>query len=638
MFMGASRDLADEFDENMTDDERRARAADVEEIVSPARQVLRGFIAHKGAMFAVVVVICMFALVIFGPMFMKNYDDAYNETTQQSVRPGLGMMSVPAELASDVKTIDSYGAFSVGLSNAGKVYVWGDTVIGTSGFDVADIPEGVKNSKIVYAAAGIDHIIAIAEDGKVYGWGNDRLGQYGYFDPEQYPNIIGMPEDVLNGNLDVSKIKDLKCGYQASVILMEDGTFYLWGNKNAYANMLQFSYYSGTVRDIDFTLNYVVAVPSDGKSIYTAQKGLYAMARSNVQEKTTSLSMYLGSRTIVDIAPTQNDIGLLLDDGSVCFVGDFSASDVSLPKFAEGEKVTSITSGAHHYTITTDKGNVYGCGNNTWGQINVSKKASADDKIISCSFQNYSIGENGKLTAKWGLKGYIFGTDRNGADVFQRIVNGGKMTMTIGAVAVIISSIIGIIIGCLSGYFGGTVDIVMMRITEIFSAIPFIPFALILSAIMTQLPWAENQKIFLIMCILGVLSWPGLARLVRGQVLVAREAEYVTAAKAMGVKESKIAFKHILPNVISVILVTLTLDFAGCMLTESSLSYLGFGVTYPKPTWGNMLTVANNSTTIQNFWWQWLFPALFLAVTTICINVVGDTLRDVMDPKSNSER
>ena len=114
--------------------------------------------------------------------------------------------------------------------------------------------------------------------------------------------------------------------------------------------------------------------------------------------------------------------------------------------------------------------------------------------------------------------------------------------------------------------------------------------------------------------------------------------EYVTAAKAMGVKESKIAFKHILPNVISIIIVTLTLDFAGCMLTESSLSYLGFGVTPPRPTWGNMLNGANNLTVMNNYWWQWLFTALFLAITTICINIIGDALRDVMDPKSNSER
>ena len=124
----------------------------------------------------------------------------------------------------------------------------------------------------------------------------------------------------------------------------------------------------------------------------------------------------------------------------------------------------------------------------------------------------------------------------------------------------------------------------------------------------------------------------------RGQVLVARENEYVVAAQSMGVTESKIAFKHILPNVISVIIVNLTLNFAGCMLTESSLSFLGFGVNYPRPTWGNMLNRANNATVIANFWWQWVFTSLFLSVTTICINIIGDALRDVMDPKSSLEK
>lgn len=141
------------------------------------------------------------------------------------------------------------------------------------------------------------------------------------------------------------------------------------------------------------------------------------------------------------------------------------------------------------------------------------------------------------------------------------------------------------------------------------------------------------------MVILGVLSWTGLARLVRGQVLAARENEYVTAARAMGVRDTKIAFKHILPNVISVIIVTLTLDFAGCMLTESSLSYLGFGVQDPRPTWGNMLNnTASTLAKVGNYWWQWLFPGLFLAITTICINIIGDTLRDVLDPKSSQDR
>ena len=140
------------------------------------------------------------------------------------------------------------------------------------------------------------------------------------------------------------------------------------------------------------------------------------------------------------------------------------------------------------------------------------------------------------------------------------------------------------------------------------------------------------------MIMLGLLSWTGLARMIRAQVLAEREKEFVTAAKSMGVKENRIAFKHILPNVISVILVSVTLDFAGCMLTESSLSYLGFGVQQPQPTWGNMLDGANNSIVIQNYWWQWVFPAIFLSIATISINIIGDTLRDVLDPKSSQEK
>ena len=176
-------------------------------------------------------------------------------------------------------------------------------------------------------------------------------------------------------------------------------------------------------------------------------------------------------------------------------------------------------------------------------------------------------------------------------------------------------------------------DLLLMRLTEIFSAIPFLPFAMLLSQIIKNYNISETMRIFIIMLILGALSWTGLARMIRGQVLAEREKEFVTAARAIGVREWKIAFKHVLPNVVSVILVSMTLDFAGCLLTESSLSYLGFGVQPPRPTWGNMLSGSNNSTVIQHYWWQWLFPALFLSLAVICINVIGDALRDALDPK-----
>ena len=637
MFMGADKQYTDEKLKEMEEAKNAAQVSDVEEIVSPTRQIINNFFSKRLAVGALIFLISMFLFVLIAPKFMPTYTDSYTEVTQKSVEPGLDMMSVPKELEGDIKDIDSWGSFSVGLSNSGKVYVWGATKLGTTKIDIADIPEDVQNAKIEMIAAGIDHIIAIDENGKIHGWGYNRFGQYSV-DQEilDNPNIAAMPEEIRDG-IDVSKIKKLTAGYQCTAILMEDGTLYVWGNKLAYANIDKFLV-DTKFKDIDFTLNYVVGIPERANGVYTGQRGLYDQVKKNVTGETKDIGKFLGKRKIEEIETTNSNICLRLDDNSICFIGDFSQNDKPAPTLPEGEYFVDIGSGTYHYAGITNKGNVYSWGGNTFGQSNEPKDASGASKLFVGAFQNYTVDANNKLVSRWGLKGYLFGTDTYGADVFKRIVNGGKMTMTIGAVAVIISSIIGIMVGCIAGYFGGKVDILLMRITEIVSAIPFIPFAMILSAIMAQMTLSENMRIFIIMCILGVLSWTGIARLVRGQVLVARENEYVLAAQAMGVKESKIAFKHILPNIISVIMVNLTLNFASCMLTESSLSYLGFGVAYPKPTWGNMLNGANNATVIGNYWWQWVFTALFLALTTICINILGDALRDVMDPKSNIEK
>lgn len=636
-FMGASRQYARETLEQ----QEQRRVNDVEEIVSPGRQLVRNFRERKLAVFALCVVIAMFLFVFIGPYFLKNYSDAYTEVTQKSVPPTMSMMSVPREMRDDVKMIDSSGSFTVGLSGAGKVYVWGATQIGTTGINVADIPQEVLDTKIAYVAAGIDHIVAIGENGKVYAWGNNKLGQFGRTQAMlDNPNIAPEPEEIMvEGGIDVANVKKLTCGYQCTAILMNDGKLYLWGNKLTYANIDKFLNNDG-MKDVEFLLNYIVGIKEDGTSIYTGTRGLYGTLRSNVNGKSEKTKAFLDGRTIERIVATSDTLCLELSDGSIALSGDFTSDALPIPEMEEGEHflIGSISAGTYHYTGITNKGHVYSWGKNHFGQSEAPAKAQGAAKTFAGSFQNYAVDENGKLMATWGLKGYLFGTDTYGADIFQRICAGGKMTMTIGAVAVIISTIIGIIIGCLAGYFGGKVDMVLMRVTEIFTAIPFLPFAMILSSVMSQMTLSEDMRIFIIMAILGVLTWPSLARLVRGQVLVARESEYVTAAKAMGVSERVIAFKHILPNIISVILVTLTLDFAGCMLTESSLSYLGFGVSYPRPTWGNMLNGANNATIIGNYWWQWLFTSLFLAVTTICINIVGDTLRDVMDPKSNIDK
>ena len=627
---GGANALADEMDE------KKANMA-VEDIVSPLQQVLRNFFERKMAVGALVILVFMFLSVFVGPLMMPKYYDAYTEVTQKSMAPNMSMMKVPKELADDVKMIDSYGAFSVGLNNAGKVFVWGSTQIGTTGIDMSQIPEDVLNANIVMVAAGIDHAIAIDDQGIVHAWGNNRLGQYSVLkaDETPNPNIAYMPEELVTNGVDVNNIKKLTCGYQCTAILMNDGSFYLWGNKLAYANIDLFLA-AGSMYDMDFTLNYIVGINGPRNSIYTGSRGLYDVVRTQVGGESKKIKEFLGKRKIEAITAANNSLCLLLEDGSVCFAGDFAGDMTQVPQLPEDEDYVQIVAGSYHYSGLTNKGNIYSWGGNTLNQTNVPKNYAGATKLYSGAFQTYAVNDADDVVAKWGLKGYLFGTDTAGADIFQRIINGGKMTMTIGAVAVIISSVIGIIIGCVSGYFGGNVDVLLMRIAEIFNAIPFIPFAMILSAVMGRMTLSEDMRIFIIMCILGVLTWPGLARLVRGQVLVARESEYVTAAKALGVKEATIAFKHILPNVMSVILVNLVLNFGTCMLTESSLSYLGFGVTYPRPTWGNMLNGANNATIINAYWWQWVFTAAFLAITCICINVVGDNLRDAMDPKSNS--
>ena len=226
------------------------------------------------------------------------------------------------------------------------------------------------------------------------------------------------------------------------------------------------------------------------------------------------------------------------------------------------------------------------------------------------------------------------GTDKNGMDMLTRLMYGGRVSLIIGFIVVAIEASLGILLGGIAGYFGGFLDMAIMRVAEVVSSMPFIPFAMILSAVLGSRVSVE-QRMYIIMVILGLLSWPGLCRQVRAQMFAQREMEYVTAAKTIGVKENKIIFKHIIPNVMSVVLVSITLSFGTSMLTESTLSYLGFGIPAPTPTWGNMLSNANNSVIIQNYWWNWVFVGLVFGLSCVCINLIGDGLRDALDPKSN---
>lgn len=222
------------------------------------------------------------------------------------------------------------------------------------------------------------------------------------------------------------------------------------------------------------------------------------------------------------------------------------------------------------------------------------------------------------------------GTDQVGRDVFTRIIYAARVSLAVGIGAVVISAIIGTILGLIAGYVGGWIDGLIMRITDVFMSFPYIMLILVVASIVG--PGLTN-----IILILGFLGWPGVARLVRGNVLSIKQMEYVKASIVLGYKMPRILFIHILPNTVAPILVYATSGVAMAVLDEAALSFLGLGVQPPTPSWGNMLASAQSISVITAQPWLWLPPGIMILLTVLAINYIGDALRDALDPRNVKE-
>ena len=231
-------------------------------------------------------------------------------------------------------------------------------------------------------------------------------------------------------------------------------------------------------------------------------------------------------------------------------------------------------------------------------------------------------------------KDHLLGTDDNGFDVFVRLMYGGRISLTIGFIVVILETIIGIILGALAGYFGGWVDQIIMRIVDIFNCIPTLPILLIASALIDSWGLTADQRIYVLMVIITIFSWSGVARLVRGQILSLREQEFIVATEVMGLPVCRRIFKHLIPNVMPQLIVSMTLGLGSVILYESTLSYLGLGVQLPKAAWGTMIATANDPQVLSYHTNMWLPAGILIVLAVLGFNFVGDGLRDAMDPKS----
>lgn len=566
-----------------------------EQMQSPFRTIIKNLLENKLAMGGLIVFVSIFAMCFILPIWFHQ-DLNFQDPTQKNIAPGFSFLSVPKDLKNNAEVIEFGPTFGVGVDKDGYVYEWGQL-----SKNLKKIPYDM--GKIVDVAVGQDHVLAVNDKGKVFTWGFNRKGL-----------------NQIPAELQGKKIRDIEAGFQTSIVVTADGKVVSWGNTNA-VDISSSKVKNEKIKEVKTNIQTGIALTEDGRVISLAKKETaFDKIPEEIQGK------------VEKIALTDKAAAAVLKDGTVSVWGNNHNHIFEIPEEVQGNAV-DISAGRNHIVVVTKDGNAVAWGGNENKQAKVPGKATNIAKVSSGYYQNCVIKEDGSVVT-WGLKGYLLGTDNLGRNVFYRILKGGQMTMTVGFIAVIIQFAIGIFVGGISGYYGGKVDILLMRLSEVVGSLPFIPLALILSALIGNRV-SDVGRIIMIMLILGVLGWTGIANMVRAQVLAERNKEFVVAAKALGVKERNIIFRHIVPNVMTIIIVQATISFASCMLTESGLSFLGFGVAEPLPSWVNMLNNCRSSEVISQYWWRWVFPSIVLGLCTVSINLFGDGLRKAVDPKAN---
>jgi peptide/nickel transport system permease protein len=588
--------------------------------LSPGKIIARNFFRNKLSTIGIVVFVFMFNFT-FVLGFFFPLDLYYTNALQRNLPPSWAYLNYPAQLEREgVKDIQSGVAFSLGLSEEGNVFFWGTDVRETKA-----IPAEVLNSNIVSISAGSQHAMAVADNGEIFFWGYNQVGQAEI--PERFVDTFkNDPLVLLNGDID------------KTVGITEKGLVYVWGaGASQIGNPLRASPYGR--EKLDANGNQIKAIDAQtgiSTLIVLFEDGtVEAFGQSNELRTEMPTSLSDGSLNIKQIAVTLYN-GIALDDTGKIHVWGSDTNFVNNASIPEAAKtnIKSVHAGHAHVAVVTNDGNVIAWGDNTVGQANVPSNLKDVERLFVSSYQNYAVNSEGEITG-FGNRGFIAGTDDSGRNFVLQLIHGGRITMTVGAVAVLISTVIGLLVGIVSGYFGGLVDNILMRMAEVISSFPFLPLAITLSAALLSSNISQVQRILMIMVILGVLSWTGLARLIRGQVLSERERDYVLAARALGIRNNNIMKRHILPSVFNIILVSASLGYAGSLLTEAGLSFLGFGIVPPSPSWGNILSAAQQTVVIETYWWRWILPGVAIIVTALSVNLIGDALRDAMDPKSN---
>lgn len=576
------------------------------EIESPAKMMVKNFFSNKLGVIGLVGFVAVFAIVFIGSWLIP-YDPYYSQPILRNLSPGSGYMSYPKELVDEgIKDIQLGSTFGVGLSEGGNIYTWGHEVA-----DSAEVPEEFEEMQgsFEHILVGDKHIIGFTGELETVGWGLDNFNQ------TQVPaNFLDLARE--------EGIKKLGGSDMYSVLLTEEGTIRVWGSTLPTGLNIIDPALDQNVADFELGSTNILLLLEDGTLSVIGQRGT---------EIETSMPEELkdGSVNVVEIARMRYS-GIAIDDTDQIHTwGARSDMMEPLPEF--DSPIVKLESGREHVNALTENGTIY-----SWGVDNYDTLDAPDgsnyENIYAGYFNNYALTEDGDLDT-WGLDGFILGSDDQGRDMLTRIIHGGRMSLIVAFVSVFIQIIIGTIVGVVAGFYGGWVDNLLMRIAEIISSFPFYPLIITLSAIL-PVDVTQNQRLMMIMVILGIINWPPLARLIRAEILSEREKDYVTAAKALGQTEIKTMLTHMVPNIVSIIIVRATIGYATNLLIEASLSFVGFGVRPPFPSWGNILTDSNNVTALELYWWRWIPTGIAVFLAALTVNLMGDAINQAVDPKS----
>ncbi len=279
-----------------------------------------------------------------------------------------------------------------------------------------------------------------------------------------------------------------------------------------------------------------------------------------------------------------------------------------------------------------------------WGEIELDESGKTEYAVAETTYTVDGVEYTLHQTTEKYLKDnflappsseHLLGTDNEGYDIFVRLMYGGRISLTVSFLSVFVITVFGVILGGIAGYFGGAIDNLIMRICDVLICLPGLPILLIISTLLDASDIDAKYRIYLLMIYLTLFSWPGTARLVRGQILSLREQEYMVAAEAMGYSTGRKIFKHLVPNVMPQLIVQMTLSLGSMILYEATLSYLNLGVKAPYAAWGTMINIiSTNQDILQNHLNVWVPAGVCIVIAVLGFNFVGDGLRDALDPKA----